>query len=86
MKWKSIIVRPETYKLLEKMKKKGFNSFNEAIYYCVKVCQDGTKGSIIRLSEMEAERITPSEFMESAVPITQDIFSNKLKKRVEKIV
>ena len=62
LRWKNIVVRPETHKLLEKMKRKGFNSFNEVIFYCVKVCRDGTKGSIIRLSEMEAERIPPSEF------------------------
>ena len=61
-KWSHVVVKPETRKLLEKMKRKGFSSFNEAIYYCLKVCKDGTKGSIIRLSEMEAQTLPPSEF------------------------
>ena len=62
MRWKSVIVRPETHKLLEKMRKKGFSSFDRVIYYCCRVCRDGSLGSIIRLSEMEAQQIPPSEF------------------------
>jgi len=71
-----VIVREETHKLLTKIRKKGFNSFNEVIYYCVKVCEDATKGSIIRLSEVEAETLPPSEFAEKfnfEFPVKSDV-------------
>lgn len=88
MTYKQVIVKAETHKLLVKMKRKGFSSFNEIIFYCLKICEDSTKGQIVRLSEIEAKRISPKEFEERFKPIpikSTDMFSAKLEKEADKI-